>query len=77
MQREVPGDELRVLVDGHEPALPESFALLAFEDARLPSAHEVPGGRPVDEAKRRFERARPVHAHAERARGEPAVELLA
>src|SRR5260221_2944853 len=77
MQREMPRDELGVLVDRDQPALAEGAAILALEERRRRAANELPGERPVGERRARLERARPVGAHAEGAGDEPALELLA
>src|SRR5947209_1683116 len=77
MEGEVAPDEFRVLIDRDQPALAKSPALVALEETGVRSTQQLPCRRPVDEPQRRLERARPVHAHAEWACGEPAVELLA
>jgi hypothetical protein len=76
MLREVAADELRVLEDRLEPTLAQALSLAAKE-GRLRAAHELPCERPVDDAQPRFQRARPVRAHAERAAREPALEMAA
>ena len=76
VKREVAAHEPCVLINRFQPALPEPDALRVFEKRRARSAEELPGDRPVDEPDRRLECARPVGAHAVRARGKPALQVL-
>ena len=76
VQRQPAAHELRVLPHRAQPAAAEGRAFGAGEKRRGRAAEQLPGGRPVHQPDRRFQRAGPVRAVAVGAGEEPAVEVL-